>query len=857
MIPVELIQQKNYSAIVDWALSLTEVERITTLKELLTLDYKSLCLGECVDDVISLTKIVCARSYVEQKMFPVSWPVKHTLLHEVSRSRYHTIHDALITFFTHSPPDYLDSVLKDCLRTPHTYPDIRLLWSCYKHGWVIFDESAFANALFHIEIYTRNAQNEIVWMRENSQVIEKVILPFPQYDVPVLLQSHFHKADNLHQCGVVTEYWDDVFMQLIAENLLPRQLIKELLTSLTNNFKKDRLNWHIRLIKMFNPQEDEWIANQQLLFLGLNASNNTVVNFVIQIIQTFCCHPEFDHSSFMQYFPVISGREKCDKILFLALDIAEVLAERYPQYRTTLAKNVSGTLIQRTEKLQLRTVELMMKYQSAQDVAALAEPWLGSLKHSVLALLQCDSPLGEGYVIPMLQHEMVIIPDSWDGVLFQTGKMLENKEELDIEIFYAGIIALQDKLPGDYKKQLQPYYKKLHKKYLGSSILYSLRDFFQQWFNDEYASTPEWHERRLPHLQNQNQLVLARLRDNCHLTLLATPSHTPFYVSPQILVERLLAHERENYPVDLDDLIVACNRILPGEIIAEVKQQALMLTGKYAQAVQYLLGITDEISATNDAFLPLWTQITRTRTTNGVFPQYESIAKELVSWPGILQPFTCTYRILIDKNKYKTWYRLVLNNSVIHYGKRDSLHSYPAHYYYISLRRDECCHWKDFLYYLSLVPNYPDCWLSFFVPDTATGNEVDGVEECLYPLQYLLEKQLHVHHAGWIYIAVCLLFEKKISRNLAAEYIQLAIQHNFIDSHYLSECIAYLLMNKYAPVNRFIEYLDNHNSDPAVRKFQKKIVENCITLAGDKELPINYKKLIAYLNEFTLQGCEE
>ena len=90
--------------------------------------------------------------------------------------------------------------------------------------------------------------------------------------------------------------------------------------------------------------------------------------------------------------------------------------------------------------------------------------------------------------------------------------------------------------------------------------------------------------------RTENQLVLARLRDNCHLTLLATPSHTPFYVSPQILVERLLAHERENYPVDLDDLIVACNRILPGEIIAEVKQQALMLTGKYAQAVQYLFG---------------------------------------------------------------------------------------------------------------------------------------------------------------------------------------------------------------------------------------------------------------------------
>ncbi|EGO6621909.1 TPA: hypothetical protein KW989_002970 [Escherichia coli] len=855
MIPVELIRQKDYPAIVDWGLSLTENERIIALKELQNFDYISLRLGEYVDDAIPLTKIVCTRSYADQKMFPVSWPVKHTLLHVVSRSRYHAIHDALITYFNHCPPDYLDSVFEDCLRVPHTYPDIRLIWRWFQQGWITFNEAAFANALFHVEMYTRNVQDEIIWLRENPQIIEKIILPFTQYDVPVLLLSHFHQADNTHHCGVVTEFWDEVFKQLFAENLLPRQLIKELLASLTNNFKKGRIDWHIRLIKMFNPQEDEWIDNQQLLFSGLNASNNSVVNFVIQTIQTFYSHPEFDHSSFMQCFPVISGREKCDKSLLIALDIAGDLAERYPQYRTTLAQNVSGTLIQRSEKLQLRTAELMLKYQLAQDVAALAEPWLAGLKHSVLALLQCDSPLGESHVIPMLQHEQVIVPENWDALLFQTGKMLENKEALDIELFYAGIIALQDELPDGYKKQLQPYYKKLHKKYLGSSILYSLKDFFQQWLSDEYASTPERHERRLPHLQNQNQLVLARLRDNCHLSLLATPSHTPFYVSPQILVERLLAHERENYPVDVDDLIVACNRILPGEVTEEVKQQALMLTGKYARAVHYMLGITDDISATNDEYLPLWTQITRTRDTNGVFPQYESIAIAQASWPGIAQPFTCTYRILIDKNEYKTWYRLALNNRVIHCWKRDSLHHYPGHYYYMSLRRDECCHWKDELYYLSLVPHNPDSWLNHFIPATASGNEVDGFEECLYPLQYLLENQLRVHQAGWIYIAVCLLFEKKISRDLAAEYIQLAIQHNFVNSHYLSECIAYLLMNKYAPVNRFIEYLDNHNSDPAVRKFQKQIVENCITLAGDNDLPINYKKIIAYMNEFTTQGC--
>ncbi|END3796800.1 DUF6493 family protein [Escherichia albertii] len=856
MIPVELIRQKDYPAIVDWALALKEKDRLAVLKALQETDYHPLFSGEDAHDAFSLSKVVCARNYTEQKLFPIHWPKNQTKLHELLGSSNSSVHHALLTYFSHTAPDYLDSIIKDLLLATYTYPDFRLIWSFYQHGWIKFNEESFVNILFYAGRYMHNPRDDIAWLRENPQVIEKLIIPFPQYEVPVLLRSHFYQADNSPYGGILTEFWDEMFKQLMAENLLPRQLIKELLASLTNNFKKARLDWHIRLVNMFNPQKDEWIDNQQLLFSGLNASNNSVVNFVIQTIQTLYTHPEFDHSSFMQCFPVISGREKCDKSLLIALDIAETLAERYPQYRTTLAQNVSGTLIQRTEKLQLRTAELMLKYQPTQDVAALTEPWLGGLKHSVLALLQCDSPLDESHVIPMLQHEQVIVPENWDALLFQTGKMLENKEALDIELFYAGIIALQDELPAGYKKQLQPYYKKLHKKYLGSSILYSLRDFFQQWLNDEYASMPERYERRLPHLQNQNQLVLSRLRDNCHLTLLATPSHTPFYVSPRILVERLLAHERENYPVDVDDLIIACNRILPGEVTAEVKQQAFMLTGKYAQAVQYLLRITDDISATNDEFLPLWTQITRTRNTNGVFPQYESIAKEQASWPGIAQPFTCTYRILIDKNEYKTWYKLALNNRVPYYWERKSLHPYPGHYYYMSLCRDECCHWKDVLYYLSLVPNYPDSWLNFFIPATASGNEVDGFEECLYPLQYLLENQLRVHHAGWVYIAVCLLFEKKISRDLAAEYIQLAIQHNFVDSLYLSECIAYLLMYKYAPVNRFIEYLDNHNGDPAIRRFQKQILENCITLAGEKDLPTNYKKLIAYLNEFIIQGCE-
>lgn len=74
MIPVELIRQKDYPAIVDWALALKEKDRLAVLKALQETDYHPLFSGEDVHDAFSLSKVVCARNYTEQKLFPIHWP---------------------------------------------------------------------------------------------------------------------------------------------------------------------------------------------------------------------------------------------------------------------------------------------------------------------------------------------------------------------------------------------------------------------------------------------------------------------------------------------------------------------------------------------------------------------------------------------------------------------------------------------------------------------------------------------------------------------------------------------------------------------------------------------------------------
>jgi len=158
---------------------------------------------------------------------------------------------------------------------------------------------------------------------------------------------------------------------------------------------------------------------------------------------------------------------------------------------------------------------------------------------------------------------------------------------------------------------------------------------------------------------------------------------------------------------------------------------------------------------------------------------------------------------------------------------------------------------KDIAYKLSLNPSYIDTYLCKHTPDTGSGNEVDEFEDCLYPLQFLIENQIKVHHSGWIYIATCLIFEKPISRGLASEYIHLALSKWYQELDYLADVIGELIALKYAPINRLIEFIDNPTTSKKVKQFQQKLLERTIHHFNKEKLPINTKKIITAYKEIT------
>ncbi|MNI37975.1 hypothetical protein D3C73_920950 [compost metagenome] len=120
-------------------------------------------------------------------------------------------------------------------------------------------------------------------------------------------------------------------------------------------------------------------------------------------------------------------------------------------------------------------------------------------------------------------------------------------------------------------------------------------------------------------------------------------------------------------------------------------------------------------------------------------------------------------------------------------------------------------------------------------------------------MQFVMDNRLEVQGSGWLYIAVCLLFEKKISRDLATEYVQFALLNRKQDLSYLADIIGRLLAAGYAPVNRFIEYLDRPFVAQQIKEFQFVCLEKTMEHLDNEHLPVNSKKLVAHYVEVSAQ----
>ena len=760
------------------------------------------------------------------------------------------------------------------------YLSFEMLLALYKEGLLPFNEEIFVKRMYAMEYHRTQEELVVQLLSQNPELATRVIPHTAKY-------IDYTLGSNLE--------WKKVFTLLCKKNYFPdKSFITSFVEVLLNPWKKNVLDMYCRWIEGLAPTEKELLPSQHTLFALLTLDKSSLINFAMKCIAQISTHPDFDFQAFADNFALCFTVSKIAKSQLIGVEILEKYYQKQAPTNQDYREQLAVLFTVPDTKLQEKVASLLTTYFGGEGLAEVVAPYQDYLK------IPTPVPPSEGRGASLNNTQetattpptlsayseekevattlLALCPPSGksaraeyvEGMLFLLGDCLREPAAHTIDVFLEGLITLQDDFPTDWAKSLSPYIKQLTKRkgkeiptdMILLGVLCALIDQRPLTLNPKCSYTwEEMNQKRkklsekefetytrdyyldkarqvLPFLFRKGQIVIDAILQHCHLPLLSTPTHLPFYIEAEVLVDKLLQYEAQDKAPDLDDLIVACNRLLFKEVSAAAKEKARQLKGVYAPAIQYYLGLTDEICLTED-LLPLWAQITRLKHPDRAFPEFETTsAKDIL---GVVKPYLIDYGWQEDDGHKE--FTFGYHTEWVGISYTDLKNAFPYRYYNANGGSSPIS--TIFEYKLSLNPHYPDAMLCDYISTWVTGNEVREIRNMSLPLEVLLRYDISLRHSGWLYIGTALLFEKRPSRDLAYEYLCQAIARGE-DLSYLKTYLAQVLAWDFLPIPRFIEFLDRPNP-PAVKAFGKEVVALYLEEVKKQEkLPRYHKKLAAF-----------
>ena len=718
------------------------------------------------------------------------------------------------------------------------------LWTLYQKGFIAFDEDLFIEKFFFWNYRHITDEPFVNFLLENKEISKKIFAIVPQH----ITQEIPYPSDA----------WKELYSILQAKGYFAdRSIVSSHIEALLNPYKKNVLDFYCRIIETFDPTPQELLSHQSTLFALLSSDKTSVINFAMKLIKEMANEKDFDFPAFADNFALCFATPKIAKSQLIGLDILAKHYKKQPPVNIEYREQLAVLFTVPDVKLQEKVASLLTTYFNQEGLPEVIAPYRDYLKGKAQDLLATLSPsensenshTSQTACAARTSHSFQIAPSprTWDALLFLIGDCIRERSPLVLDLFFEGLNQLQAQIPKNFSQQISPYQKQLgDQPFEFTTYRKCMRWVIDVWEGKASLSDDIFGGKLYnptPFLREKTKRLLLKIKQGNSLPFVSTPTHAPFYIDPLTFLDRITQYEKAGKSPMLEEVVVGLNRLLPIGITKEQKQLALSLTGEYAPALQYYFEVNKQITVT-DATRVLWGQVLRLKDIDGVFPELEIPQK--TNLQGLVRPFYLKYEVKPTKIKGIERNKIILeDNWDKTYATYVYYNEFGANYYNVSPMskgKDE-----DIDYQLSLNPRYIDGWLCKYLLTYAQGVEGESLTEATRVMSLLLEHNLPIYHGGWLMVATCLLAERKPLRDLATEYILLALQRGETLT-YLAEAIGTLLAHKYAPIARFIEFLDLPTRDPKVKGFQKAVVQAYLPLAEKQEKkPTNHKKLANFL----------
>ena len=718
------------------------------------------------------------------------------------------------------------------------------LWTLYQKGFIAFDEDLFIEKFFFWNNKHITDEPFVNFLLENKEISKKIFAIVPQH----ITQEVPYPSDA----------WKELYHILQAKGYFAdRSIVGSHIEALLNPYKKNILDFYCRIIETFEPTPQELLSHQSTLFALLSSDKTSAINFVMKHIKQIADEKDFDFQSFSDNFALCFATPKIAKSQLIGLNILEKHYKKQAPTNIDYREQLAVLFTVPDAKLQEKGASLLSTYFNQKGLSEVITPYRDYLKGKAQELLQSlpspnSSETSENSPTACVARTSETVreahtPRTWDNLLFLIGDCIRERSPLVLDLFFEGLCLLQARIPTDFSKQISPYQKQLGEQpFEFTTYRKCMRWVIDVWEGKASLSNDIFGGKLYnptPFLREKTKRLLLKLKQGNTLPFVSTPTHAPFYIDPLTFLERIAQYEKAGKTPMLEDVVVGLNRLLPIEITEAQKQLAHSLTGDYAATLQYYFEVSKTISVT-DTTRVLWGQVLRLKDIDGVFPELEISQK--TNLQGLVRPFYLKYGVRPTKINGVERNKIILEDN---WDKKYSTYSLyndlGANYYNVSPMSKATD--EDIDYQLSLNPRYIDGWLCKYLLTYAQGVEGESLTETTRVMSLLLEHHLPIYHGGWLMVATCLLAERKPLRDLATEYILLSLQKGE-KLTYLAEAIGTLLAHKYAPIARFVEFLDMPTRNPKVKAFQKAVVEAYLPLAEKQEKkPTNHKKLVEFI----------
>ena len=880
MIPLTLlsaIKAHDFTAIRNICFALSEEERTTTLalfehhtiKALLKDELKKqgiTYIPKGIKTILSYALMCLCQNAEELKAAELNIRIRN-------RSKEHycyfldTQYAVPLLELLQSPKGaYLQEIIEKMYKAYPMEMSFEILWTLYKHKRIAFNGELM---MFNLHYRFDTERNKIAlakYLLQNPETATEIFHLVPMY----LKDARFNAKETL-------EMYEDLIQ---GGFFADRTIISLFIEGLLNPLKKNTADFFCRVVELLNPITKELLTSQHTLFALLSSDKTSVINFAMKFIKQIANEKAFDFQAFADNFALCFTIQKIAKSQLIGVEILEKYYQKQapanPDYREQLA--VLFTVPD--AKLQEKVANLLTTYFNHEGLPEVIAPYYDYLKGKAQDLLKSlPSPnLSENSENSHSSHSSqtastaltltpVPCPLTPEDLLFLLGDCIREGTAATIDLFFEGLVQLQDQLPENFKEQLAPYIKQLGGYSVSGQQVRAMLLLLRGWAEDKAIETPpkEWQpyikkarelgmsedkkdqqesawlwcvfstHKELLYFFNKIKTTISKLKNGDRLPFLATPSVKPFYIDADTLANRLLIYQTAGKEPELDDIVVAANRLLISTITPEAKDKVRTLTGKYARAMAYLFELTDEITP-EEEILPLWTQMTRIKHPNAIFEEFKNTSA--YDYPAVIKPFYIHSYTIDD-------YRFHLENDYNYYGFKKEK-ALPYNFY--NAGNYDKLHSSTFKYFMSLNPQYLDALLCRYVPYWVRISDATTYEDLNQITTFLLVNDLRIYHSGWLFMGIAFLHDKKETRDLATEYILRAISRDE-DLSYLQHFLADILAQKLTPINRFVEFLDMPTRNKKVKEFQKGVVEEYLRLVENVEKkPTNHKKLVAFIN---------